>query len=34
MADLIARIIYEKEAAIEEVGAQVKELCAKYPLYE
>ena len=34
MADLIAHIIYEKEAAIEEVGAQVKELCAKYPLYE
>ena len=29
MADLIARIIYEKEAAIEEGGAQVKELCAK-----
>ena len=34
MADLIAKIIYEKEDAVESVGAKVKELCAKYPLYE
>ena len=34
MADLIAQIIYEKEAAIEKVSAQVRTLCAKYPLYE
>lgn len=34
MADLIAEIIYEKEAAIEKVSTQVRMLCAKYPLYE
>ncbi len=33
MADLISRIVYEKEAAVEEVGEQVKKLCAAYPLY-
>ncbi len=33
MADLIAEIIYEKEAAVQDVSAKVKELCDKYPLY-
>ena len=34
IAQLIARVIREGEAAIDEVKAQVLELCARFPLYE
>lgn len=33
VADLIARIVLEGEAAVEEVSAQVKELTRQFPLY-
>jgi len=33
IGDWITRIVREGEAAVEEVRAQVLELCAKYPLY-
>ena len=34
VARLVARVIKEKEACFEEVSAQVKDLCARFPVYE
>ena len=34
IADLVTRVIREKEACFEEVKAQVKALCDKFPVYE
>lgn len=33
IADLISRVIDEKEACFEEVSAEVEKLCARFPLY-
>ena len=33
IADLISRVIKEKEAALGDVSAQVAELCSRFPLY-
>ena len=34
VARLVTRVIREKEACFEEVRAQVKALCARFPVYE
>jgi len=34
IADLVTKIIREKEAAIDEVSKQVQDLCSRFPLYE
>lgn len=34
VASLVARVIREKEACFEEVKAEVKALCARFPVYE
>ena len=34
VARLVTRVIREKEGCFEEVSAQVKELCARFPVYQ
>ena len=34
IADLISRVIAEKEGCFDEVNAEVAELCARFPIYE
>ena len=33
IADLVSRIIYEKENAIESVAAEVDRICSRHPVY-
>ncbi len=33
IADLVTRVINEKQACFEEVSASVKALCEKFPIY-
>ena len=33
IADLIARVIKEKESCFDEVNAEVAALCARFPIY-